>query len=332
MRVLRRYPGFILLVYLFGIGGLSAFAASGNPKVVMETNVGTMTIELYPQAAPITVDNFLFYVNTGFYDYLLFHRVIPGFMIQGGGYYLNGYTIYPVPPTTGTIINESDNGLSNLRGTIAMARTNDPDSATSQFFINHVDNLFLDRENASDGFGYCVFGRVIEGMEVVDAIAQIETYYVSAALANFPVDPPVVMSQVRVLPAELSYESNFYTDSFINFSDFALFASNWLDECSSGNAFCGGTDLNYSGEVDVADLDIFLAHWTRRVGYEPQVSDIISDGTVNSNDLMRFIENWLHSGCAASDNYCGGADLNHSGIVDIADFALFSANWLAGLE
>ena len=137
-----RYFRFIVIALLFMGLFFPAFSAQ-NPRVVLETNFGNIVIELYPDEAPITVDNFLGYVNSGFYNGLLFHRVIPGFMIQGGGYYLDGYTIIPRTPINGPIINESYNGLSNLRGTIAMARTIDPDSATSQFYINHVDNLFL---------------------------------------------------------------------------------------------------------------------------------------------------------------------------------------------
>jgi len=146
-------------------------AAKANPKVLMKTSMGDITIELYPDKAPITVENFLSYVDEKKYDGTIFHRVMKGFMIQGGGILPNFRSIPTKPP----IKNEAANGLKNKRGTIAMARTNIIDSATSQFFINHVDNFGLDyRDNTEDGFGYCVFGKVVKGMDVVDAIANVK--------------------------------------------------------------------------------------------------------------------------------------------------------------
>ncbi len=142
-----------------------------NPVVVMDTSQGTIEIELDQDKAPTTVQNFLNYVDTGFYDNTIFHRVISNFMIQGGGFEPGLRQKRTQPP----IKNESNNGLSNARGTIAMARTNDPNSATVQFFINVADNLFLDRARASDGVGYCVFGKVIKGLDVVDKIKAVPT-------------------------------------------------------------------------------------------------------------------------------------------------------------
>ncbi|MCS6850103.1 MAG: peptidylprolyl isomerase [Gemmataceae bacterium] len=139
--------------------------------VIMKTSLGTIKIELYPDKAPITVKNFLDYVDEKFYDGTIFHRVIPNFMIQGGGFEPG----MKPKKTRGEIKNESSNGLQNMRGTIAMARTSAPDSATSQFFINVKDNDFLDKANARDGVGYCVFGKVIEGMDVVDKIKNVPT-------------------------------------------------------------------------------------------------------------------------------------------------------------
>lgn len=146
-------------------------ANAANPVVAIETSMGTIKVELFEDKAPITVKNFLGYVDDKFYDGTIFHRVINNFMIQGGGF---------VPgmkekKTKGTIKNESSNGLSNKRGTIAMARTPDPDSASSQFYINVKDNDFLDKANARDGVGYCVFGKVLEGADVVDKIKAVET-------------------------------------------------------------------------------------------------------------------------------------------------------------
>ncbi|PIE83709.1 MAG: hypothetical protein CSA09_00270 [Candidatus Contendobacter odensis] len=140
--------------------------------VKLQTSHGVIGIELDPEHAPKTVENFLRYVQDGFYDGTLFHRVISGFMIQGGGFDQN----FQQKVTHAPIQNEADNGLKNLKGTIAMARTADPHSATAQFFINHKDNDFLNYQAAnSQGWGYCVFGKVTEGMDVVESIAQVAT-------------------------------------------------------------------------------------------------------------------------------------------------------------
>ena len=139
-------------------------------------------------SAPVSVENFLGYVESGFFDGTVFHRVIPGFMIQGGGYTADGRK----KPTREPIRNEADNGLENLRGTVAMARTNDPHSATAQFFINTVDNGHLDhRGKNAAGWGYAVFGKVVAGLDVVDAIAAVETR------GSAPAEP-VVITKVRV--------------------------------------------------------------------------------------------------------------------------------------
>ncbi len=141
----------------------------GNPVVIIKTSKGDIKLELDKENAPITVDNFLAYVEDGFYDGTIFHRVINNFMVQGGGF----TTDMQQKPTNAPIKNEADNGLKNERGTIAMARTGVVDSATSQFFINHADNAFLD--HGKRDFGYAVFGRVVDGIEVVDAIATVQT-------------------------------------------------------------------------------------------------------------------------------------------------------------
>lgn len=140
--------------------------------VTLETNHGNIVIELNAEKAPETVKNFLSYVNDGFFDGTIFHRVIPNFMIQGGGFTQDMVQ----KPTEDPIKNEADNGLANDRGTIAMARTNDPHSATAQFFINHKDNAFLNHTAPTGaGWGYCVFGKVTDGMDTVDAIAAVST-------------------------------------------------------------------------------------------------------------------------------------------------------------
>ena len=145
---------------------------SENPTVLLETTSGDILIELFPDKAPETVANFLQYVDDGFYNNTIFHRVIPGFMIQGGGLGAR----MDEKPTREPVKNEADNGLKNERGTIAMARTREPHSATAQFFINLVDNEFLDHsEPTLDGWGYCVFGKVVDGMDAVDKIAKVKT-------------------------------------------------------------------------------------------------------------------------------------------------------------
>ena len=157
-------------------------------SVTLETSHGNIVIELDAKKAPATVENFLSYVRDGFYDGTIFHRVIPNFMIQGGGF--DDKMIQK--STNDTIKNEADNGLANDRGTIAMARTSDPHSASSQFFINHKDNHFLNYSAPNaQGWGYCVFGKVTDGMEVVDAIAAVSTSN-SGGHADVPVEIIVI--------------------------------------------------------------------------------------------------------------------------------------------
>ena len=149
----------------------TAHAAAGDPRVLLETSMGNITVELAPERAPITVRNFLAYVEKGHYDGTIFHRVIPGFMIQGGGFTAD----MNEKPTMQPIPLEARGGLPNDRYTIAMARTSYPHSATSQFFINVADNDFLNADRAQDGNGYAVFGRVVAGEDVVDKIAGVKT-------------------------------------------------------------------------------------------------------------------------------------------------------------
>lgn len=161
-----------------------------KPRVLLETSKGSITLELDKEKAPITVKNFLGYVKEGFYDGLIFHRVIKDFMIQGGGLDVEMQQKKP----KFAIKNEAQNGLKNLRGTVAMARTALVDSATSQFFINTVDNAFLDNKGKrQDDFGYCVFGKVVEGLEVVDEIRQVKTGTVHGH-GDVPVEPITIIS------------------------------------------------------------------------------------------------------------------------------------------
>jgi cyclophilin family peptidyl-prolyl cis-trans isomerase len=166
---LRKVKALILSIFFFSS---PLWAASSNPQVILETSEGVIEIELLRDAAPISTANFLDYVEKGFYNGTIFHRVISGFMIQGGGF----TSSMKQKATNKPILNEADNGLSNLRGTLAMARTSDPHSATGQFFINHSDNTFLDHKAKSrQGWGYAVFGKVTQGLPVVDIIASAKT-------------------------------------------------------------------------------------------------------------------------------------------------------------
>lgn len=185
--------GVLIMALLLTIGG-PAWAA--NPRVQLETTQGVIVLELTPRLAPRTVENFLQYVQDGFYDGTLFHRVIKGFMIQGGGL----TEAMERKPTRPPIENEAGNGLKNQRGSIAMARTGDPHSATAQFFINTADNPGLDFKGKSvQGWGYCVFGRVVQGMEVVEAIEKVKTGR-RAGRRDVPLEPVLIRRATVVKP------------------------------------------------------------------------------------------------------------------------------------
>lgn len=172
MRLLSSHAIWTGLVCLtLAVSASNGNAQGANPVVALETSMGPIKIELYPEKAPVTVKNFLDYVEAKHYDGLIFHRVIPNFMLQGGGFEPG----MKERKTKAPIVNEAKNGLENKRGTLAMARTSEPNSASSQFFINVADNAFLDKSRSRDGVGYCVFGKVIDGMEVVDKIKAVKT-------------------------------------------------------------------------------------------------------------------------------------------------------------
>jgi peptidyl-prolyl cis-trans isomerase A (cyclophilin A) len=175
-------------------GAADTPAATANPQVVVETSLGTIRLELFSKEAPLSVKNFLDYAADKHYDGTIFHRVIPGFMIQGGGFTAD----LAQKATKAPIKNEAANGLKNKRGTVAMARTQVVDSASSQFYINVVDNGFLDhRDNSMQGFGYAVFGKVVAGMEVADAIAGVKTG-MQKGFRDVPLTP-VVIKSVRLV-------------------------------------------------------------------------------------------------------------------------------------
>ena len=166
-------------------------------QVKLETSLGTITLRLDRAKAPVSTENFIAYVQNGHYDGTIFHRVIPGFMAQGGGYSAD----FKQKPTESPIKNEADNGLKNKRGTIAMARTSDPHSATAQFFINYVDNTFLDYKSATpQGWGYAVFGEVTGGMDVVDEMSKVPTGAGGPMPTDVPKTPIVIQKATVITP------------------------------------------------------------------------------------------------------------------------------------
>jgi len=173
-----------------------AAGATTASKVLIKTSLGDMTVELYPDKAPKSVENFLTYANAGFYDGTVFHRVIDNFMIQGGGFTRD----LRQKPTRPAITNEAKNGLSNLRGTLAMARTGDPNSATAQFFINVVDNPRLDFTSEQNGatWGYAVFGKVTSGLDIVDKIKAVPTGAQGPFKSDVPTTP-VVIEKISII-------------------------------------------------------------------------------------------------------------------------------------
>jgi cyclophilin family peptidyl-prolyl cis-trans isomerase len=188
----------LTVLFLVIITGVSVGQENpvSSPQVVMETSKGEIVLALYPDKAPLTVKNFINYVEAGFYNGTIFHRVIPGFMLQGGGFSRD----MKKKPTMAPVKNEADNGLKNDRGSIAMARTQDPHSASSQFFINTVDNAFLNYKGQTKaGWGYAVFGKVIKGMDVVDAISKVATG-TQGRYRDVPKTPVVIIKAHKTTP------------------------------------------------------------------------------------------------------------------------------------
>ncbi len=187
----------LIAITLLALLSVPALAADGDPQVLFKTSKGDILIELHKDVAPKTVGNFLAYVESGFYDGTIFHRVIPGFMLQGGGFNADMQKKETRPP----VANEADNGLKNLRATLSMARTSDPHSATAQFFLNVVDNASLDHTAKTPrGWGYAVFARVIEGMDVADAIVAVPTT-VHGRMRDVP-ETAVTINKASVVKAE----------------------------------------------------------------------------------------------------------------------------------
>ncbi|PID44161.1 MAG: peptidylprolyl isomerase A [Proteobacteria bacterium] len=197
MQLLKTVRNFLFIaITFFAAGATGADSHSHNPKAVIKTSLGDIKIELFKQKAPVSVKNFLAYIDSGFFKQTIFHRVIPDFMIQGGGFSQRmDRKTNTLPP----IKNEANNGIQNKRGTVSMARTQDPNSATSQFFINVVDNHYLNQKAGSAG--YAVFGKVIEGMEVVDTISKVKTQ-ITKGMRDVPSTPVVIHSIDLIKSAE----------------------------------------------------------------------------------------------------------------------------------
>ena len=184
-------------LFILTLAAVPGGALAADPQVDIKTSIGTIRLELYPDKAPKTVENFLKYAKDGHYNGTVFHRVIDGFMIQGGGFDKS----YNQKPTRDSVQNEAKNGLKNEVGTVAMARTNAPHSATAQFFINVNNNEFLNAERAQDGWGYAVFGKVVSGMDVVSKIAKTPTGSGGPFRTDVP-QQPVVIESVTVVGAK----------------------------------------------------------------------------------------------------------------------------------
>jgi len=240
-----KYSTIGLCIIIFVFASFAGMCRAANPQVTLHVTggvTGDIVLVLYSGDAPVTVENFITYVQSGHFDGLIFHRVIENFMIQTGGF----DTELVQKPTEDPIINESSNGLTNLRGTIAMARTSNPDSATSQFFVNLVDNTNLDRtllydENGTAYYrvGYCVFGQVVAGMNIVDLIAAVETEdgIVAGGITfnDVPVTDIIIQTAEITLNGPVCSEKlsgDIDSDCDVDIADFAILAQNWL-ACNS---------------------------------------------------------------------------------------------------
>jgi len=243
--------------------------------------------------------------------------VIEGFMIQGGGYYIDGPYLYE-QITNAPIKNESYNNLSNLRGTVAMARTGDPNSATSQFYINLVDNLFLDKKDANN-IGYCVFGKVISGMNVVDAIALTPVRGdIIPGFEAFPYPTLVIINNAELLTPGYWLPGDIGNDGFVNFRDFAYLAANWKK--TGGNLW---GDLNPNNAVDANDVNLFHLDWLKKTAwYKPIEQDLNNDGLVNFRDFAILSDNWGWPGRRLAGNF------NQDLYVDRLDLMFFAEKWL----
>jgi cyclophilin family peptidyl-prolyl cis-trans isomerase len=292
----------ILALALVGVASALVLPESTRADlsiVTLETNYGDIVIELYPDDAPVTVENFLSYVDRGFYDGLIFHRVIDGFMIQGGAFDTDLYTYLDNDPNTTDpewwknplfyqepnepILNESDNGLLNERGTISMARQAALDSANSQFFINHADNPFLDPSSGNDG--YAVFGRVIQGMDVVDTIAQVATSEVDPAFEDLPDDPAII---------ERVWEIRSFDDTSDVFNQTPfLRASDGVERTYKGQVLFEGEQYTHQFSIE-RQFEIDALRWQQTADEGADVDDfslLLSRDTEENLWVLQYILN-----------------------------------------
>jgi cyclophilin family peptidyl-prolyl cis-trans isomerase len=306
------------------------FCEADNPRVVMSTAFGDISVELYEAEAPITVDNFLHYVDIGFYDWTFIHRTVNSgiYVVQGGmfAYNYDEHEVITRTPDRDPIINESYNGLSNLQGTIAMARQDEPNSATSQFYFNQSDNLSLDKDYPyGDGYGYCVFGKVINGMELIDFFVQLPHVDPSliGGLPEVPIyyDPYgtgylVETAEVKLAPAGYWLKADVNYDGIVDESDLAQVCDNWLSIAELG-------DMEVNGVIDFAEFAQVARRWKwtstwRR--FTP--ADIDNSGTVNFRDFALLANDWKKNGIELR------GDLNLDQVVDATDLMYLSVLWL----
>ncbi|MFA5553898.1 MAG: peptidylprolyl isomerase [Phycisphaerae bacterium] len=314
----------ILFVLLF-----FCVAQAGNPRVVLRTIFigGDIVIELYPEEAPITVQNFLNYVESGFYDWIVFHRAISDFMVQGGSYqwaysnypYLKHRT--PVEP----IPNESSNGLLNLRGTIAMALLSDesgnvlPDSATSGFYINQVHSHWL------DGI-HCVFGDVLYGMDFIDWIAVLNKMELPGVgntvpyYGNYESPYFIMIYKAIVIPEADQLKADINYNGIVDEQDLRLISENWLSSAELG-------DMEVIGNVNFEEFANFAKSWNRTsVWYREITADIDNNKRVDFKDFALFAQDWDKNG---TELY---GDLNLDKTVNLDDLNLFVENWLKSTD
>jgi cyclophilin family peptidyl-prolyl cis-trans isomerase len=278
----------------------SAFNFLVDPQVTLQTSLGTVVLELNPEQAPISVANMLAYVDSGFYDNTLFHRVIPGFMVQGGGLTAG---LVSKTPTYGAITLESNNGLSNLRGTIAMARTNAADSATTQFFINQVDNTFLNYSSAATP-GYAVFGRVVSGLPVIDIIAQVATTS-AGPYANVPVSNVTITSIRQTLAGSSSVDAGTLAVSGLEAG------AQWSYSLDSGSTWSVGTGSSLIVPGGIYAANAIQIRQTDAAGNISASTGKLTSALVVNNDILTAgAGNETLAGGAGDDRYIVSARTN----------------------
>lgn len=313
----------------------SSLADPNNPRVIISSLFGDIAVELFPDDAPISTENFLHYVTTGFYNSTIIHRTVTPLqggigISQGGGFYFSGGSVQYKPPDRPGIINESYNGLSNTRGTIAMARTPDPNSATSQFFINQIDNTYFDKANNPDGFGYCVFGKVLSGMDIIDYVTylpHIADTNLTLGMKEVPYyhtlngyDYPIYIWEAFVAPEGYWFKADFNYDGIVDEKDLTLIIDNWLGTAQLG-------DMEVVGNIDFTEFAKFAKSWRRTsVWYREIPSDIDNSGQVNFKDFALFAQDWDKNG---TELY---GDFNLDSTVNFNDLSLFADDWLKTSE